>query len=59
MHYANNPDSKKQWWDFTSERKVFRNQFGYPADRPTIAWFENAKGATFFKSKELQQSNLS
>jgi len=52
VHYANYPDSKKQWWDFTSERKAFRSQYGYPSDRPTNAWFENAKGAAFFKSKE-------
>jgi hypothetical protein len=25
VHYANNPDSKKQWWDFTTERKAYRN----------------------------------
>ena len=53
VHYANYPDSKKKWWDFTSERKAFRNQFGYPLDRPVNAWYENAKGAAFFKSKEL------
>ncbi|WP_240189915.1 helix-hairpin-helix domain-containing protein [Bacillus sp. P14.5] len=40
IHYANHPDSKKQWFDFTSERKLFREQNGYPASRPTIAWHE-------------------
>lgn len=55
VHHANYPNSKKQWWDFTSERKAFRSQYGYPSDRPTHAWFENAKGAAFFKSKELQE----
>ncbi len=55
VHYANYFDSKKKWWDFTSQRKAFRSQFGYPSDRPTNAWFENAKGAAFFKSKELQE----
>jgi len=52
VHYANYFDSKKKWWDFTSERKAFRSQYGYPSDRPTNAWFENAKGEAFFKSKE-------
>ncbi len=56
VHYANYPGSKKQWWDYTPERKAFRNQYGYPSDRPTIAWFENTKGAAFFKSKESRQS---
>ena len=34
VHYANYPDSTKKWWDFTTERKAFRNKHGYPADRP-------------------------
>lgn len=34
VHYANNRDSKKQWWDFTNERKAYRTKFGYPATRP-------------------------
>ncbi len=34
VHYANNPNSKKQWWDFTAERKAYRAQYGYPVDRP-------------------------
>jgi hypothetical protein len=34
VHYANNPGSKKQWWDFTSQRKAYRSQHGYPNDRP-------------------------
>ena len=34
VHYANNPNSKKQWWDFTNERKVYRTKNGYPVDRP-------------------------
>lgn len=34
VHYANHPDSTKKWWDFTNERKTFRNKHGYPADRP-------------------------
>lgn len=41
VHYANNPDSKKQWWDFTPQRKAFRKQNGYPSNRPVSAWYEN------------------
>lgn len=39
VHYANHPDSDKQWWDFTEERKAFRAQHGYPSTRPTKPWF--------------------
>lgn len=34
VHYANHPDNNKQWWDFTAERKAYRTQYSYPADRP-------------------------
>lgn len=34
VHYANHPDSQKQWWDFTAERKAYRSQHGYPSTRP-------------------------
>jgi len=34
VYYANHPGSKKQWWDFTSERKAYRAKNGYPANRP-------------------------
>ena len=34
VHYANYHDSTKKWWDFTTERKAFRNKYGYPANRP-------------------------
>lgn len=34
VHYANNRDSRKCWWDFTAERKKFRDVYGYPATRP-------------------------
>ncbi|WP_295649572.1 helix-hairpin-helix domain-containing protein [uncultured Mucilaginibacter sp.] len=40
VHYANNPGSKKQWWNFTCERKIFREAFGYPESRPQKAWHE-------------------
>ncbi|HZY81927.1 MAG TPA: helix-hairpin-helix domain-containing protein [Cyclobacteriaceae bacterium] len=40
VHYANNPDSKKNWWDFTAERKAYREKNGYPSTRPKRAWYE-------------------
>jgi len=40
VHYAKHPDSKLNWWDFTAERKAYREKHGYPADRPKKPWFE-------------------
>ncbi|WP_239984595.1 helix-hairpin-helix domain-containing protein [Lentibacillus sediminis] len=40
IHYANNPDSKLQWFWFTEERKNYRARHGYPASRPEKAWYE-------------------
>jgi len=40
VHYARNPDSHKNWWDFTTERKEFREKKGYPVTRPKKPWFE-------------------
>jgi AraC-like DNA-binding protein len=40
VHYAEHPDSHRNWWDFTSERKAFRAKNGYPPTRPKAAWFE-------------------
>ena len=34
VDYANNPDSKNRWWDFTPARKTYRNTNGYPDNRP-------------------------
>jgi hypothetical protein len=39
VHYANNPGSKKQWWNFTCERKAYRAKAGYPENRPSKNWF--------------------
>ena len=39
-HYAHHPDSSKNWWDFTKERKLFREKQGYPASRPGKPWYE-------------------
>lgn len=43
VHYANERDDKLNWWDFTEERKRYRIDNGYPADRPQKAWFELEK----------------
>ena len=40
VYYAKTRDSNKNWWDFTSERKKYRLENGYPTDRPTIPWHE-------------------
>ncbi|MNK29430.1 Pathogenicity locus [compost metagenome] len=34
VHYASDRNSNKQWWDFTEERRKYREQYGYPLDRP-------------------------
>lgn len=39
-YVAQTNDYTKNWWDFTKERKQYRLEFGYPANRPTIAWHE-------------------
>lgn len=38
VHYAQTKDITKRWWDFTSERKIYRKEFGYPASRPLTTW---------------------
>ena len=43
VHFANQRDNKLNWWDFTEERKIYRLENGYPANRPRKAWFENRK----------------
>jgi hypothetical protein len=40
VYHANHPGSDKNWWDFTRERKKYRETFGYPDDRPVKAWHE-------------------
>jgi hypothetical protein len=40
VHYAKHKDNSKKWWDFTEERKKYRAENGYPANRPKKAWFE-------------------
>ena len=40
VHHANTPGSDKSWFAFTEDRKTYRQQHGYPATRPTLAWHE-------------------
>lgn len=40
IHHANHPDSEKQWFDFTKERKDYRETYGYPNSRPKIPWYQ-------------------
>ena len=48
VDYANNRDNSKNWWDYTEERKKYRRENGYPANRPQKAWFELEK----YRNKE-------
>ena len=41
VHYANANDSSKNWWHFTEERKKYRLEQGYPANRPQKPWHES------------------
>lgn len=41
VYYAHTHDATKHWWDFTEERKVYRSEKGYPANRPKAAWHEH------------------
>ena len=43
VHYAKHKDNSKNWWDFTEDRKKYRKENGYPANRPKKAWFETNK----------------
>lgn len=40
VHYANHMHSARKWWDFTAERKAYREANGYPEDRPQTPWYE-------------------
>lgn len=43
VHYMEHRDESKRWWNFTNERKAYRAEFGFPADRPVVAWYETDK----------------
>lgn len=40
VSFANTNDTTKMWWDFTEERKKYRMENAYPANRPEKAWYE-------------------
>ncbi|MBC2839213.1 helix-hairpin-helix domain-containing protein [Robiginitalea sp. SC105] len=40
VHYAKTGDSSRRWWDFTAERKAFRETAGYPENRPEVSYFD-------------------
>ena len=40
VYHAQYGVSKKNWWDFTAERKTYRAKYGYPDERPAKAWHE-------------------
>ena len=40
VHFAKYADYSKKWWDFTAERKQYRLENGYPADRPNASWVD-------------------
>jgi len=46
VHFANHPDSKLNWWNFTPERRAFREKHGYPSTRPEKPWFESPQYQT-------------
>jgi len=43
VHYIEHKDESKRWWDFTPERKAYRKQHGFPANRPMKPWYELSK----------------
>ncbi len=40
VDFSKNRNFSKNWWDFTNERKKYRNDHGYPKDRPKKNWME-------------------
>ncbi|HEY1872018.1 MAG TPA: helix-hairpin-helix domain-containing protein [Chitinophagaceae bacterium] len=63
VEYAKNAQIVKNWWDFTSARKQFREKYGYAPDRPKKAWYEleqynrlnNVPAKSIFAKKEVLQ----
>jgi Pathogenicity locus len=43
VHYIENRDDTKRWWHFTAERKTYREQYGFPADRPQKPWYQSGQ----------------
>jgi hypothetical protein len=43
IHYIENSDDTKRWWHFTAERKAYREQHGFPVDRPQKPWYKSGE----------------
>lgn len=43
VNFAKTNDATKKWWDFTEQRKKYRLENGYPANRPKKAWHETSE----------------
>lgn len=43
VHYIENRDDSKRWWNFTPERKTFREKYGFPTNRPQTAWYQSGQ----------------
>lgn len=43
IHHAEHSGVHLNWWNFTKERKAYRQQYGYPANRPKTPWYELEK----------------
>ncbi len=56
VHYAKHPGIHKNWWDFTTERKAYRAENGYPVDRPGKAWHELPQYRPVGKKKDTIDS---
>lgn len=52
-HVANTGDRSKKWWDFTEERKKFRQENGYPKSRPQNAWHDTLEKLKKAKKDEV------
>ncbi|SDE62951.1 Pathogenicity locus [Mucilaginibacter pineti] len=53
VHYIENRDDNKRWWNFTAERKAYRAEHGFPADRPLTAWYETGQFPKMQAFKEV------
>ncbi|NHA03284.1 Pathogenicity locus [Mucilaginibacter sp. HC2] len=51
VHYIENCDDSKRW-HFTAERKAYREQHGFPVNRPQKPWY---KSEQYPKMKNYQQ----
>jgi len=40
VYFAQTKDATKTWWNFTSERKKYRLENGYPVSRPEKLWYD-------------------